>query len=102
MAGAVLPVRVARDSGEWAIDRQSNHLLRIGMDHDRSTDLTITRKALAIQPLACAWPFQLGESLIGSVFVNVLYGGGLNLGHSGRIRIRLCRDVVSTGLGIAD
>src|SRR6266508_3780476 len=102
MAGSVLPVRVAGDHREWTAYRRGDHLLRVIMDHNRAADLAIPLKALAIQPLARTRPFDLGESLTGSVSVNVLYGGGLNLRHSGRIRIRLRRHVLSATSGIID
>src|SRR6266508_3473496 len=102
MAGSVLPVRVAGNHREWTAYRSGDHLLRVIMDHDRAADLAIPLKALAIQPLARTRPFDLGESLIGSGSINVLYGGGLNLRHSGRIRIRLRSHVMSASSRIAD
>src|SRR5439155_17948147 len=79
MARAVLPVCVARDDGEWTGDRHSNHLLCVRVNDDGTAGSTISIKALAIQPLARRRPFQLGQALIGSVFVDVLDGGRLNL-----------------------
>src|SRR5882762_5619731 len=95
MARAILPVGVARDDGEWAADRHRHHLLRVGVDHDWSADPAIPLEALASQPLARPWPFQLGKAFIGSGSVRVLYGGGLNLRHPGIIGIRLRRHVLS-------
>src|SRR6266511_728864 len=88
MARAVLPVCVARDDGEWTGDRHGDHLLRVGMDRNWSADPTIALKALAMESLARTRPLQLGQALIGSISINVLDGGGLNLRHSGVIRIR--------------
>src|SRR5437764_11195643 len=38
MARAVLPVCVARDDGEWTANRHGDHRLRVGMNHDWSTE----------------------------------------------------------------
>src|SRR5205809_7382526 len=89
MARAVLPVCVACNDGEWADDRHGDHLLRVRMNYDGAAGPAIAIKGLAIQPLARRRPFQLGQALIGSISINVLDGGGLNLRHSGIIRIRL-------------
>src|SRR6266699_1670328 len=78
MACAVLPVCIARDDGEWTGYRHNDHLLRIRMDHDGTAGPAIALKARPIQPLACRRPLQLGQPLIGSVFVNVLDSGRLN------------------------
>ncbi len=102
MAGALLPVRVARNDREWTGDGQGHHLLRVRMNHDGTPDLAIALKARAIQPLARGWPFQLGQTIIGSVFVDVLDGGGSDLRHSGIIRIRLRRHVAPRGACGAD
>src|SRR6266550_8231967 len=74
MARAALPVCVARQDGEWAGDRQGDHLLRVGMNYDGAADPAIAVKALPIQPLARARPFQLGQAPIGSVLVDILDG----------------------------
>src|SRR5947208_15349004 len=95
MARAALPVCIARNDGEWTGYGYGDHLLRVGMYHDWSADPAVPLKALAIQPLARSRPFQLGQALIGSVLINVLDGGGLNLGHSAVIRIGFRRHVVS-------
>src|SRR6267143_5413402 len=87
MACALLPVCVARNDGERTLDCDNDHLLRVRMDDDGTADPGVPLEALAIQPLARSRPFQLGQALIGSVLVNVLDGGGLNLRHSGVIRI---------------
>src|SRR2546430_6197041 len=79
MARAVLPVCIARNDGESTGYRHGDHRLRVGMNHDWSADPAVPLKALPIQPLARSRPFQLGQALIGSVLVNVLDGGGLNL-----------------------
>src|SRR6266550_2732437 len=89
MARAILPVCVARHDRERTVYRHGDHLLRVGMNHDWSTDPAVPLKALAIQSLARTRPFQLGQSLSGSGSISVLDGGGLNLRHSGIIRIRL-------------
>src|SRR5438552_15097241 len=73
MARAVLPVCIARNDGEWTGYRHGHHLLRVGVDDNWSADSGIPLKALAIQPLACRRPFQLGESRIGSGSIDVLY-----------------------------
>src|SRR5258708_23502021 len=102
MPRAVLPVRVARNDGEWTVYRHGDHLLRVGMDHNWSAHPAIPLEALAIQPLARSRPFQLGQALIGSSSISVLYGGGSNLRHSGIIRIRLRRHVVSLSSRLID
>src|SRR3981081_50795 len=102
MPRAVLPVRVARNDGEWTVYRQGDHLLSVCVTHDWSADPAISLKALAIQPLARSRPFQLGQPLTGSGSITVLYGGGLNLSHSGRIRIRLRCHIPSVRSRIAD
>src|SRR5437763_3623599 len=83
MARAALPVCIARNDGEWTVDRHGDHLLRVGMNHDWSADPAVALKAGAIQPLARRRPFQLCQPLIGRVSISVLDGGGLNLRHSG-------------------
>src|SRR2546430_8485187 len=95
MARALLPIRVARKDGEWTVDRHSDHLLRVRVNDDGTADLAIALNALPIQPLTRSRPFQLGQALIGSVLINVLDRVGLNLGHSGVIRIRVRRHFVS-------
>src|SRR5205823_6526784 len=102
MTRPVLPVCVARNDGEWTVYRHGDHLLRVGMNHDWSTDPAVPLKALAIQALARTRPFQLGQALCGSRSIGVLYGGGLNLRHSGIIRIRFRRHVVTAGSRIID
>src|SRR6266513_2776714 len=102
MARSILPVCVARNDSEWTVYRHRDHLLSVGMDNDWSADPAIPLKALAIQPLARARPFQLGEARIRRRSISVLYGGRLNLCHSGRIRIRLRRYVVSVSLRLTD
>src|SRR5439155_10492610 len=79
MARAVLPVCVARNEGERTGYRGGDHRLRVGMNHNGTAGPRIPIKALTIQPLARARPFQLGEALSGSGFIRVLDGGGLNL-----------------------
>src|SRR5881396_1206592 len=83
MARAVLPVCVARNDGERTGYRGGDHRLRVGMNHNGTAGPRIPIKALTIQPLARARPFQLGEALSGSGFIRVLDGGGLNLRHAG-------------------
>src|SRR6266513_6300264 len=85
MAHAVLPVGVARDDGEWTRDRRRDHLLRVRMNHDGTAGPRVALKALPIQPLARGRPLQLGQPLVGSVLVNVLDRGRLNLRHAGGI-----------------
>src|SRR6266566_10115064 len=79
VAGAVLPVCVARNDGEWTGDRHGDHLLGVRMNHNGTAGPRIPIKALPIQPLARRRPFQLGQTLIGSVLVDVLDRGRLNL-----------------------
>src|SRR5260370_21125791 len=95
MPRAVLPVCVARNDGEGTVYRHGDHLLRVGMDHNWSAHPAIPLEALAIQPLARSRPFQLGQALIGSGSLTVLYGGGTNLRYSGIPRIQLLRHIVS-------
>src|SRR6266568_4226748 len=102
MAGAVLPVGVTRNDGEWTGDRRGDHRLRVRMNDDGTAASAIARKALAIQPLARRRPLQLGQALIGGGLINVLYGGGLNLRHTGVIRIRLRCHVASAGSRLSD
>src|SRR2546422_7405657 len=102
MARAALPVCMARNDGEWTVYRHGDHLLRVGMNDDWSTDPAVPLKALAIQPLARTRPFQFGQSLSGSGSIGVLDGGGLNLRHSGIIRIRLRCHVSSVSSRITD
>src|SRR5204863_4163930 len=102
MARAALLVCIAGNDGEWAGYGYGDHLLRVGMNHDWSADPAVPLKALPIQPLTRSRPFQLGQAPIGSVLINVLDGGGLNLGHSSIIRIRLRCHVSSVGSRIAD
>src|SRR5437762_2443387 len=79
MARAVLPVSVACDDRERTGYRRDHHRLRVRMHHDGTADPSVALKALAIQPLPGGRPFQLGQTLIGSVLVNVLDRGRLNL-----------------------
>src|SRR5688572_23284457 len=102
MASDALPVRVARDDGEWTRYRHRNHGLRVGMDHNRPADLAVPLKAVAIQPLSGARPFECGESIVGSGSISVLYGGGLNLRHSGCIRVRLRSHVTTASSRVTD
>src|SRR5205814_4870200 len=95
MARAALPVCIARNDGEWTVYRHGHHLLRVGMNHDWSTDLAVPLEALAIQALARRWPFQLGQALLGNGFGDVLYGGGLDVRHRRIILIRTRRPVGS-------
>src|SRR5437764_13637569 len=89
MACAALPVCIARHDGEGTGDCQGDHLLRVGMNYDGAPDAAIALKALPIEPLTRARPFQLGQALNGSVLVDVLHGSRLNHRHSGIIRLRL-------------
>src|SRR5437867_2481759 len=102
MARAILPVCIARNDGEWTVYRHGDHLLRVRMDDNRTADVAVPLKALAIQPLARTRPFQLGQALSGSGSIGVLDGGGLNLRHSGIIRIRLRCHVSSVSSRITD
>src|SRR5260370_23114706 len=102
MPRAVLPVCVAVTDGKSTVYRHGDHLLRVGMDHNWPAHPAIPLEALAIQPLARSRPFQLGQALIGSGSISVLYSGGLNLRHSGIIRIRLRRHVVSLSSRLID
>src|SRR5205085_4053383 len=102
MTHAVLPVGVARNDGEWALYRHRYHLLRVGVNHYRPAEATIPRKALAIQALTGTRPFQLGQLLIAGGFINVLDGRGLNLRHSGIIRIGFCRHVMTASPRLTD
>ncbi len=102
MAHAVLPVRVARDDGEWTGDRCDDHRLLIRVHDDGPARPAIALKALAIQPLARRRPFQLGQALIGSGLIDVLDRGRLNLRHPGVIRIRLRCHVASVRARLFD
>src|SRR6266480_160515 len=102
MAHSILPVCVARNDSERAVYRYRYHLLSVGMHHDWPADPAISLKALTIQPLARTRPFQLGEARIRRGSINVLDGGRLNLCHSGRIRIRFRRYVVSVSSRLTD
>src|SRR6059036_1860993 len=79
MARAVLPVRVARDDRDGTRDRRNDHRLRVRVNYKRSPEPGVAIEALAIQPLARRWPFQLGQAFVGNGLINVLDGGGLNL-----------------------
>src|SRR5215210_7649949 len=89
MPVAPLPVGIARDDGEWTLDRDRHHLLGVGMDDDWPADPAVPRKALAVQSLSCGRPFQSRQTIVAGGSINVLYGGGLDLCHPRRIRIRL-------------
>ena len=102
MARAILPVRIARNDGEWTLYRHSDHLFRVRMDDHGTAAAGIPLKAGAIQPLPRSRPFQLGQSRIGSVLIDVLDGGGLNLRHAGVIGIRLCGHVLSSSTRSGD
>src|SRR2546423_15554900 len=102
MASAILPVCVARNDREGTLYRHSDHLLSVRMDHNGPADPAIPFEGVAIQPLARRRPFQFAQSLTGSGFINVLYGSGLNLRHSGIIRVRFRRHVVTASTRFTD